>query len=191
MVSPRRIGHAAFPPNWRPARPPPAPAMTLNNLVISAQSLVSGSASEGAIDVDLDLTVFVQVGLFIVLLLVLKPVLFDPMLKLFEERERRIEGARAEGLKLDRASAEAQAKYEAAMQKARGVANQERDKLRAEGTKAENDILAEVRTETARTMDDGRNRLRGEVALARQELEREAASLGAELATRVLGRQVG
>ncbi|NOU34538.1 MAG: H(+)-transporting ATPase [Polyangiaceae bacterium] len=165
--------------------------MTLNNLVISAQSLISGSASEGAIDVDLDLTVFVQVGLFIVLLLVLKPVLFDPMLKLFEERERRIEGARAEGLKLDRASAEAQAKYEAAMQKARGVANQERDKLRAEGTKAENEILAEVRTETAKTMDDGRNRLRGEVALARQELDREAASLGAELATRVLGRQVG
>lgn len=191
MVSPRRIGHAAFPPIWHRTRPPPAPAMTLNNLVISAQSLVSGSASEGAIDVDLDLTVFVQVGLFIVLLLVLKPVLFDPMLKLFEEREKRIEGARAEGLKLDRASAEAQAKYEAAMQKARGVANQERDKLRAEGTKAENEILAEVRTETAKTMDDGRNRLRGEVALARQELDREAASLGAELATRVLGRQVG
>jgi F-type H+-transporting ATPase subunit b len=173
-----------------PAPPAPSP-MSLNNLVFSAQSLVSGSSSEGAIDVDLDLTVFVQVGLFIVLLLVLKPVLFDPMLKLFEEREKRIEGARAEGLKLDRESAEAQAKYETAMQKARGTANQERDKLRAEGTKAENEILGQVRTETAKTMEEGRTRLKGEVAEARKELEREAAGLGAQLATRVLGRQVG
>jgi F-type H+-transporting ATPase subunit b len=150
---------------------------------------VQGSnASGGAIDVDLDLTVFVQFGLFIVLLLVLKPVLFDPMLKLFEERERRIEGARAAGLKLDRESAEAQTKYEAAMQRARQSAGAERDKLRAEGQKAENEILAAVRAETGKTLEDGRKALASEVERTRSELQGKAHELGQTLAAQVLGR---
>ena len=56
--------------------------------------LSSVSSAAGGIDVDVDLTVFGQVALFLVLMLVLKPLLFDPLLKLFEEREKRIEGAR-------------------------------------------------------------------------------------------------
>ena len=53
----------------------------------------SHSAAGGGVNLDFDATLFVQVGFIIVLWLVLKPVLFDPMLKLFEEREKRIEGA--------------------------------------------------------------------------------------------------
>jgi F-type H+-transporting ATPase subunit b len=151
----------------------------------------SAARREGAIDVDIDLTMFVQVGLFVVLLLVLKPLLFDPMLKLFEERERRIEGARAEGLKLDRASAEAQGKYEAAMQKARASAGAERDKLRAEGVKVEQEILAQVRAETGQSMEVGRRALLTQVEGTRRELQGSAAELGASLASRVLGRTVG
>ena len=47
-------------------------------------------ANEGAVNVDFDLTVVGQIVLFVTLMLVLKPWLFDPMLKLFEEREKRV-----------------------------------------------------------------------------------------------------
>ena len=51
-----------------------------------ALSAVLSSAAE-AVEVDFDATALVMVGIFIVLWLVLKPLLFDPMLKLFEERD--------------------------------------------------------------------------------------------------------
>jgi F-type H+-transporting ATPase subunit b len=157
------------------------------NASVFLLSLLSGG---GAIDVDLDLTVFVQVAIFIVMLLVLKPLLFDPMLKLFEEREKRIEGARAESLKLDRESADAQSRYDAAMQKARAVAGAERDKLRAEGAKQENEILAKARAEAASVMEAGRTKVQAERHTASEALKMGSKELGRELAARVLGREI-
>jgi F-type H+-transporting ATPase subunit b len=145
---------------------------------------------EGGVDVDLDGTVVVQVALFVVLLLVLKPVLFDPMLKLFEERERRIEGARVQARKIDEKSAGALAEYEKAMAKARGEANAERDRLRAEGMKVEAEILAKVRKETAQALDEGKKKTLEEAARVRTALKAETTVLAKELASRVLGREV-
>jgi F-type H+-transporting ATPase subunit b len=147
-------------------------------------------ASGGGVVVDLDITVVGQVVLFLILLVVLKPMLFDPMLKLFEEREKRIEGAKLQSRKMDEASASALSKYEAEMQRARAVGNAERDKLRALGTKEENEILGKVRESTASTLDDGRKRLATEVGEVRRVLRAESASLGRELASRVLGHEV-
>jgi F-type H+-transporting ATPase subunit b len=152
--------------------------------------LLGGKSSGGAVDIDLDPTVFGQVALFVVLLLVLKPVLFDPMLRLFEEREKRTDGAKAEGSKLDQESAEALAKYESEMAKARAAANAERDKLRAEGTKAEGEILAKVRTETDKTLEEGRAAASREAEIARAALVPESKLIGRELASRVLGREI-
>ena len=81
------------------------------------------AASGGGVVVDLDVTVVGQVVLFLILLVVLKPLLFEPMLKLFEERENRIEGAKLQARKMDEASAGALSKYEAEMHKARTAGN--------------------------------------------------------------------
>ena len=80
-------------------------------------SLDSGllAAAPQAISVDFDATFLVQLVLFTGLTLVLKPLLFDPMLKLFEERERRIDGAKLQARKIDEKSATALAKYETEM----------------------------------------------------------------------------
>ena len=162
---------------------------TFSSLGASALEQLRSSA-EGGIDVDLDLTVFGQVALFIVLMLALKPLLFDPLLKLFEEREKRIEGARAESLALDKESARASSRYEDEMQKARVQANAERDKLRGEGQKTENELLADARAVVAKKLADGRGVLATEIAAARAVLDRESAELARSLASRVLGREI-
>lgn len=156
----------------------------------SKNLLGTGSTSGGGIDVDFDVTMLVQIVFFLILLAVLKPTLFDPMLKLFEERERRIEGAKLQARKTDEASAGALSKYEAEMQKARASANLERDKLRAEGVKAENEILAKVRASTTKTLAEGRATLGEEVAAAKASLKADVAALAKDLAGRVLGREV-
>jgi F-type H+-transporting ATPase subunit b len=150
----------------------------------------SVAQSEGAVNVDLDASLVVQIVLFLVLLVALKPLLFDPMLKLFEEREKRIEGTRREATKEDQRSAKALAKYEAVLGKAREAGGVERDALRAEGLKREAELMAQVRATTAATLEQGRASIAAETREARTKLTTEATVLGRAIATRVLGREV-
>jgi F-type H+-transporting ATPase subunit b len=151
---------------------------------------MTSSAAEGGVEVDFDLTVLFMVGLFVVLWLVLKPLLFDPMLKLFEERERRIDGAKLLARKIDQKSANALTEYETGMQKGRAEANAEREKIRAEGLKKEAEILARVRAETAKTMEEGRTKARAEMERARAGLNAEMPGIAMDFASRALGREV-
>jgi F-type H+-transporting ATPase subunit b len=155
----------------------------------TAESL-RAAAREGAVNVDFDLTVIVQMVLFTVLAVMLKPLLFDPMLKLFAEREKRIDGAKLDARKTDDASAQALKKYEDAMAAARAAAGAEREKLRAEGQKAENEILTTVRASTAKTLEAGRKQTSGDAEKVRADLQTQVKVLAADLATRALGREV-
>src|SRR5579864_3633119 len=132
--------------------------MSLASVTDLASVLLSSSAHSGeggGVEVDFDGTVLFQVALILILWLVLKPLLFDPMLRLFEERERRIDGAKLLARKIDEKSAGALTKYEDEMQKGRASATAEREKIRAEGLKREAEILARVRAATAKTLEEG------------------------------------
>ncbi len=156
----------------------------------TAALLSSGLSEGGGVNVDLDASLLVQIGLFVVLLLILKPLLFEPMLKLFEEREKRIEGTRRAASKEDERSAKALAKYEAILAKAREAGAAERDALRAEGLKKEAEVLARVREVVAATIEQGRTGLAGDAKATRTKLAGEANVLGRGIASRVLGREV-
>jgi len=148
------------------------------------------AAAPQAIAVDFDATFLIQLVLFSGLTLILKPLLFDPMLKLFEERERRIDGAKMQARKIDEKSATALAKYEAEMGKARAQANAEREKIRAEAQRREQEIMGTVRAAAAKTLEEGKVRAQAEAQRVRATLKGEAGALARELAARVLGREV-
>lgn len=148
------------------------------------------AAAPQAINVDVDLTFVVQLVLFVALTLVLKPILFDPMLKLFEEREKRIDGAKLQARKIDEKSASALGKYEAEMAKARTAAGADRDKIRAEAVKREQEILATVRASSQKVLDDGKRAVHAEADRVRATLRAEAGTMARDLASRVLGREV-
>lgn len=159
--------------------------------MLLATLVAASSAKPEAITVDLNgPIVLAQLVLFVGLTFLLKPVLFDPMLKLFEEREKRIDGARLQARKTDEKSATALAKYETEMAKARLTANAERDKIRAEGVKREQEILGAVRASAAKTLDDGKRAAHAEANRVRARLKTDAAAMARELASRVLGREV-
>jgi F-type H+-transporting ATPase subunit b len=146
--------------------------------------------AEGGVNVDLDASFVVQIVLFVVLLLVLKPLLFDPMMRLFEEREERIDRTIEKARKTDEASAKALAKYEAILAKAREAGSAERDQIRGQGAKKEAEVTAAVRSQTAATLEQGRAAIANETKEARAKLQAEAAGLGRAIASRVLGREV-
>jgi F-type H+-transporting ATPase subunit b len=151
--------------------------------------LLAASAPQ-AITVDVDWTFMVQVVLFVVLTLILKPVLFDPMLKLFEEREKRIDGAKLQARRIDEKSVNALTKYDGEMAKARAAGGVERDRIRVDAMQKEQEILAAVRAGAAKTLEDGKKAAQAEADRARAALRDDATTMARELASRVLGREV-
>jgi F-type H+-transporting ATPase subunit b len=156
----------------------------------SLDGVLLAAAPPAAIRVDFDSTFLVQVVLFIALTLILKPLLFDPMLKVFEERERLIDGAKSQARHLDEKAAGALTHYETELAKARAAGASEREKVRAEGLKREQEILTAVRESTARVLEEGKRAARDEAERARTALRAQSAALAQDVAARVLGREV-
>lgn len=140
--------------------------------------------------VDVDLTFLAQFVLFATFVVTLKPLLFEPLMRVFEEREKRTEGAKAEARDMDERAGELLTKYEAELEKVRRIAAAEREKLRAETARLEARIMAEARAEAARVLEEGKLRIAGEVAALRKELVAGQPALAAQIASRVLGREV-
>jgi F-type H+-transporting ATPase subunit b len=161
--------------------------LALEKALTLAEALVSAAQ---AISVDVDATFLVALVLFVGLTLILKPILFDPMLKLFEEREKRIDGAKAEARKIDEKSVTALTKYDGEMALARAAGGIERDRIRGEALKREQEILSAVRAAAAKTLEDGKVAAQAEADRARTALKEDTTSMARDLASRVLGREV-
>jgi F-type H+-transporting ATPase subunit b len=147
-------------------------------------------AAGADVNVDFDLSVVAQIALFALFITVLKPVLFDPLLRLFEERERRTDGARAEARKMDEKAAELLARFEAEIELVRREAAAERDKLRAETRELEARVLDEAKRDAARILKQGRERIQSEVQSLKKELDSSRPQLASEIAGKLLGREV-
>jgi F-type H+-transporting ATPase subunit b len=153
-------------------------------------SLLTGSFSEGGVNLDFDMTFLAQMVIFAIFVIIMKPLLFDPLMKLFEERERRTEGAKVLARRLDERAGELLQRYEAELDAVRRVAAEEREKLRAEGQHLEAKILAEARAEAAKIVEDGKRQLEVEKQQLRKELSTRAGQIARDIASRVLGREV-
>jgi F-type H+-transporting ATPase subunit b len=145
--------------------------------------------SGSPIDLDFNNVVVFQIVIFVFLILVLKPLLFDPMLKVFGLREERTEGARDRARELEEQAGELLTRYEAELSRVSQAAAAERDRQRAETTKLEAQILSEARAASAKIIEDGRKRIDAEVNAIRFDLGKQSERLAGDIATRVLGRE--
>jgi len=151
--------------------------------------LFTALLSEGSI-IDLDGTIWIQLGLFAVAFFVFKPLIFRPMVALFEARENAIEGAKLEALRLqDEASAESE-EFEDEMRRLRLQAGEERDRLRAEGKRLERTVLDRVREETDKQLAEADAKLKTEAAQLRVEIDQSIPLLAKQIASKMLNREV-
>src|SRR5437763_8931824 len=82
--------------------------------------------------IDVDGTLLVQFGLFLIMLLVLSRLVFKPYLKLRDEREKSIGGAKHEAKDMEAKARAMVADYDARMTRAKQRGGEERAKVRAE-----------------------------------------------------------
>jgi F-type H+-transporting ATPase subunit b len=152
--------------------------------------LVTLASGESHPLIDIDGTIFIQFGLFLVMLVVANKLLFQPYLRLRERRAEGIEGAKAEA---ERMTAEADAKladYEKQLAAARTRASDEQRKIRGAANAHEREVTGAARAAAAASLEEARERVRGETEAARKELLPRAEAIGAQMASRILGREV-
>lgn len=140
--------------------------------------------------IDIDSTVFVQFGLFFILLLVANKLLFQPYLKLRERRKEGIDGARAEA---ERTTAQADSKladYEKQLATARNRANEEGRKVRAEAAANEKATTDSARASAQKSIDEATAKMRAEAEAARLQLLPQANAIAKQIASKLLGREV-
>jgi F-type H+-transporting ATPase subunit b len=140
--------------------------------------------------IDLDATAFVQLGLFLVLLFVLRQFLWKPYLKVLGERTTRVEGYKQEATRLDAEAAARLAKAEAALAEARRAGAGERVEARAAAHKREQQLLAAANAEAQKALAEARARVSATLAAERAKLQQTAAEIGTQAARKILGREV-
>ena len=151
--------------------------------------LFSALLSEGSI-IDLDGTIWIQLGTFAIAFFLFRPLIFRPMIALFEARENAIEGAKVEALRLqDEAAAETE-EFDEEMRRLRLQAGEERDRLRAEGKRLERTVLDRVREETNKQLAEADAQLETQAARLRTEIDRGTALLAKQIASKMLSREV-
>jgi F-type H+-transporting ATPase subunit b len=146
--------------------------------------------SGGGSPIDLDGTFLIQLSLFAVAFVVLRTLVFRPMMALFDARERAIEGAQKEARSLESEGEEKVRTFEDQMRRAKVTAAEEKERLRVEGVQLERSILEQVRGETHQMLRDADDQLRREAANVRLEMRTKAPILAKEIAQKLLGREV-
>lgn len=151
--------------------------------------LFTALLSEGSI-IDLDGTIWIQLGTFAVAFFLFRPLIFRPMIALFEARENAIEGAKIEALRLqDEAAAESE-EFDEEMRRLRLQAGEERDRLRADGKRLESTLVERVREETNKQLAEADAKLKTEAARLRAEIDQSVPALANQIAAKMLNREL-
>jgi len=135
--------------------------------------------------IDLDITVFFQLAVFLVLLILLNKLAFQPLLALFAERRKRTEGARADA---DNAAKRAE-RLEETVQDSLADANragaEERNQQRDAAVAAEGTALAKERSDAAARLQAERDRLERSRESILPDLDRSSRELAEQLVTKL------
>lgn len=137
---------------------------------------------------ELNATILIQFAVFFTLLAWLSPVLFDPFMRLFEEREKRIVGAAEEAKKLVGSAEELTALIAQRTAAAQAEARMVLTNLRAKAQEREAEIVKAAREKAAQRLEEARADLFEATEEARRSLKDDAKTLSANIVEKVLGR---
>jgi F-type H+-transporting ATPase subunit b len=145
----------------------------------------------GGSPIDLDGSFFVQLAIFFVAFLILKGLVFGPVMRLFDARSAAMEGSKETAAQMTAQADETREGFETKLRTVRQQANEERDKRRAEAQHLARELTEKARRENAAHLAGARSRLDMEASDARQKAQAEVPVLARQIAEKLLGRSVG
>ena len=140
--------------------------------------------------INLDITFFIQIVNFLLLMLVLNFLLYKPLRKILADRAAEIAGGHAKAVEVDRDVQEKMAQYEARLREAKTKASEERGILKKAALAEEAVILDKARSEAGDSVNALKKRVAKEATDARAFLREQIQSLSLEISEKVLGRRL-
>jgi F-type H+-transporting ATPase subunit b len=155
--------------------------------------LAAGAAAPQAAEpqlLDLDGTIVIMLGIFLLVLGMLWLLLWRPYLRVRDERVARVEGAREQAAELETEAAARLARIETALAEARRAGEADMARLRLQAQASEQQIVAEAQAAARQMLTEARAKLAETVATEKANLEQQTRSLAQEIAEKALGRSV-
>lgn len=130
---------------------------------------------------EVNATIFLQIGIFLCLLVWLSRSLFAPILRLFDERERRIDGARIEASEFNALADEKAATFELEFARARDHARHQLSALKHSMDKEHNELLDSVKALAKDKIAKAEAELVHQEASVREQLRANSAVIANEM----------
>jgi F-type H+-transporting ATPase subunit b len=137
-----------------------------------------------------DISFVIQIASFVVLWFGLKRLLFDPVMHVLEERERRTSGERHVAAELRKTAELSAADFERRMHEVRVALSVDGDATRKTIATEERQILSAAREHASGQLMQLRDSLNRQASEARPALASEAQSLASQMLERVIGRKI-
>lgn len=135
-----------------------------------------------------DLSVLVVIALVLLCAALLNSLIFQPVLRVMEQRERAVTDARELAESASQKATAAQAEYTRTLAAARAEVYQQMDETRRAALDTRAAALQSARAEVERELASARAAVTAQSAEARARLDREAGDLAGIIVGRVLGR---
>jgi F-type H+-transporting ATPase subunit b len=127
---------------------------------------------------------------FLLLIFLLNILLYKPITKIIDERNKRIEESKGEVESLDQEAEQKIVSYEEKIRQARQEAMNQRNEVKDEGEETGKKIIEEARGEISTMIDGFKARVADEREEARNVLHGQAKKIALEISEKVLGRGV-
>jgi F-type H+-transporting ATPase subunit b len=141
--------------------------------------------------IQLDYSIVYQIVLFIVLWLILNKLLFQPYLRLLEEREHKTTGAQHDSVDLEYEGSKLKAQFEAKMAQGQAAGYAAKETINQDARQQREKILGQARDEAARSLDQVRHEVAAALEREKQLAAAEVSAVAADMVNKVLGRRVG
>jgi F-type H+-transporting ATPase subunit b len=140
--------------------------------------------------INLNITLLIQLSIVLILMFLLNKILFQPVLRILEERRERTEGRKKKAVEVDGQAEAIWADYQKRLQEARAQADRARAELLREGEGERQRIVEAASGEAEKTVTAVKARVRAEALEARKSLEEETGRLASFAAEKLLGRSI-
>lgn len=140
------------------------------------------------VSIELDITFFIQMGLFLFLVYILNVLLYKPVLKVMEERSKKLADLGSDAVSAEKQVEEKLAEYKAKLDAAREEGTAERGKLKKEGLDKEAGILEEAHKSAQDSINEARERITKEKDTALESLRGMVDEMGRTISDKVVGR---
>ncbi len=140
------------------------------------------------VSIALDVTFFIQMGLFLALVYILNVLIYKPVLRVMGERASRISTMESDAEKAESGMEESLAKYRKTLDEARAKGTAERVAIKKTGTEKETEILGVAHEEANGKIEQARLEIAEEKGKALKSLQKMIDEMGQEIAGKTLGR---